>query len=175
MSCSTVYGTSSQGAHVLYHRSCMGQWRPQARMQAVPACVQIGKACRAAHRSMIHRILSAFGLSINHSLSPPLSLSQRSCLHFLDDDVYYRGYYMCWRLKLEGETENMSVCTKERRGVAAEVLMATPCTNSLGGESGGQRHEGCGGRSACWKYAAVSGSGGIFVWLCIWGVRCLLP
>ena len=37
--------------------------------------------------------------------------------------------------------------------------MATPCTNSLGGESGGQRHEGCGGRSACWKYAAVSGSG----------------
>ena len=97
-------------------------------MQAVPACVQIGKACRAAHRSMIHRILSAFGLSINHSLSPPLSLSQRSCLHFLDDDVYYRGYYMCWRLKLEGETENMSVCTKERKGVAAEVLMATPCS-----------------------------------------------
>ena len=29
------------------------------------------------------------------------------------------------------------VCTKERKGVAAEVLMATPCTNSLGGESGG--------------------------------------
>ena len=31
----------------------------------------------------------------------------------------------------------MGVCTKERKGVAAEVLMATPCTNSLGGESGG--------------------------------------
>ena len=50
----------------------------------------------------------------------------------------------------------MSVCTKERKGVTAEVLRATPCTNSLGGESGGQKHEGCGGRSACWKFAAVS-------------------
>ena len=29
-----------------------------------------------------------------------------------DDDVYY---YIRWRLKLEGETENMGVCTKERR------------------------------------------------------------
>ena len=76
--------------------------------------------------------------------------------HSDDDDVYY---YIRWRLKLEGETENMGVCTKERKGVTAAVLMATPCTNSLGGESGGQKHEGCGGRSACWKYAAVSGSG----------------
>ena len=38
----------------------------------------------------------------------------------------------------------MGVCTKERKGVTAAVLMATPCTNSLGGESGGQKHEGCG-------------------------------
>ena len=53
------------------------------------------------------------------------------------DDVYY---YICWRLKLEGETENTGVCTKERKGVTAEVLKATPCTNSLGGESGEQRH-----------------------------------
>ena len=60
-----------------------------------------------------------------------------------DDDVYY------YRQKLEGETENMGVCTKERKGVTAEVLMATPCTNSLGGKSRGHRHEGCGGRSAC--------------------------
>ena len=30
------------------------------------------------------------------------------------DDVYY---YILWRLKLEGETENMGVCTKERKGV----------------------------------------------------------
>ena len=67
-----------------------------------------------------------------------------------DDDVYY---YIRWRLKLEGETENMGVCTKGRKGVAAEVLMATPCTNSLAGESGGHKHEGCGGRSAC-KFAA---------------------
>ena len=36
-----------------------------------------------------------------------------------DDDVYY---YIRWRLKLEGETENMGVCTKERKGVTAEVL-----------------------------------------------------
>ena len=35
----------------------------------------------------------------------------------------------------------MGVCTKERKGVAAEVLMATPCTNSLGGESEGHKHE----------------------------------
>ena len=46
----------------------------------------------------------------------------------MDDDVYY---YIRWRLKLEGETENMGVCTKERKGVTAEELMATPCTNSL--------------------------------------------
>ena len=51
-----------------------------------------------------------------------------------DDDVYY---YIRWRLELEGETENMGVCTKERKGITAEVLMATPCTNSLGIESGG--------------------------------------
>ena len=31
-----------------------------------------------------------------------------------DDDVYY---YIRWRLKLEGETENMGVCTKERKGM----------------------------------------------------------
>ena len=47
----------------------------------------------------------------------------------------------------------MGVCTKERMGVAAEVLMATPCTNSLGGESEGHKHEGCGGRRLCWKFA----------------------
>ena len=35
----------------------------------------------------------------------------------------------------------MGVCTKERKGVTAAVLMATPCTNSLGGESGGQKHD----------------------------------
>ena len=60
-------------------------------------------------------------------------------------NIVYR-YYICWRLKLEGETENMGVCTKERMGVTAVVLRATPCTNSLGGESGGQRDEGGGGR-----------------------------
>ena len=29
----------------------------------------------------------------------------------------------------------MGVCTKVRKGVTAAVLMATPCTNSLGGSS----------------------------------------
>ena len=56
-----------------------------------------------------------------------------------DDDVDEKT-------KDRGETENMGVCTKERKGVTAEVLMATPCTNSLGGESGGQKHEGREGR-----------------------------
>ena len=39
-----------------------------------------------------------------------------------NDDFYY---YTRWRLKLEGETESICVCTKERKGVSAEVLMAT--------------------------------------------------
>ena len=43
------------------------------------------------------------------------------------------------------------MCTKERKGVTAEVLIATPCTNSLGGESGGHKHEGGGGRRLCWR------------------------
>ena len=56
-----------------------------------------------------------------------------------DDDVYY---YIGERLKLEGKTENMGVCTKEQEGMTAVVLMATPCTKSLGCESGGHKHGG---------------------------------
>ena len=41
-----------------------------------------------------------------------------------DDDVYY---YIGERLKLEGETENMGVCTKKG-------MTATPCTNSVESE-----------------------------------------
>ena len=72
-----------------------------------------------------------------------------------DDDVYH---YIGERLKLEGETENMGFCTKERKGImlTAEVLMATPCTKSLGCESGGHKHGGDVGRRLCWKFAAVS-------------------
>ena len=33
----------------------------------------------------------------------------------------------------------MGVCTKERKGGTAEVLMATPLTKSLGGESRGHK------------------------------------
>ena len=56
-----------------------------------------------------------------------------------DDDVYY---YIRWRIKLEGETENIGVCTKERKGVSAEVLMATPCTREKVGfiENTAMRH-----------------------------------
>ena len=61
----------------------------------------------------------------------PVVLMYLYCDNIVDDDVYY---YMCWRLKLEGESENMGVCTKERKGVAAEGLLATPCTNSLARE-----------------------------------------
>ena len=31
-------------------------------------------------------------------------------------------YYISERLTLEGETENMGACTKERKGITAEVL-----------------------------------------------------
>ena len=48
-----------------------------------------------------------------------------------DDDVYY---YIRWRLKLEGETENMCVWTKKRGSMNAVVLMATPCPKSLHGK-----------------------------------------
>ena len=58
-------------------------------------------------------------------------------------------YYISERLTLEGETENMGACTKERKGITAEVLMATPCTKSLGGESGGSKHGGDVGRRLC--------------------------
>ena len=63
-----------------------------------------------------------------------------------NDDVYH---YIGERLKLEGEKENMGVCTKERKGMTAEVLMGTPCTKSLGGESGGHKHGGDEGRKLC--------------------------
>ena len=59
----------------------------------------------------------------------------------------------------------MGVSTKERKGVTAEVLMATvtatPCTKSLGGESGEHKHGGDVGHRLCWKFtfAAFSWSG----------------
>ena len=45
---------------------------------------------------------------------------------------------------------------KSGRGMTAEVLMATPCTKSLGCESGGHKHGGDEGRRLRWKCAAVS-------------------
>ena len=69
-----------------------------------------------------------------------------------DDDVCH---YIGERPKLEGETESMGVCTKERKGMTAEVLMGTPCTKSLGGESGGHKQLKHGG----WGVAVVSWSG----------------
>ena len=65
-------------------------------------------------------------MTVNKDLS--VSLSNFACplnRKKDDDDVYY---YVSERLKLGGETENMDVCTKERKGLTAEVLMATSCT-----------------------------------------------
>ena len=67
-----------------------------------------------------------------------------------DDDVCY---YIGERLKLEGETENRGVCTKEQEGMTAVVLMATPCTKSLECEREGHKHGGDEGRKRCWKFA----------------------
>ena len=39
-----------------------------------------------------------------------------------DDDVYY---YIRWRLKLEGETENMGVCTVRQRGMGTGISEAS--------------------------------------------------
>ena len=99
-----------------------------------------------AHEKMTLHLFCAFSGS-NHLAALSMARKKND-----DDDVYY---YICWRLKLEGETENIGVCTKERKGVAAEVLMATPCTNSLG-ESGTWR--GGGGDPSClgWSPAQIS-------------------
>ena len=63
---------------------------------------------------------------MQYTFSSCTSTAKSKCVD--DDDVYY---YIGKRLKLEGETESMGVCTKERKGITAEVLMATPCTKSL--------------------------------------------
>ena len=47
------------------------------------------------------------------------------------DDVYY---YIGYRLKLEGEAENMGVWTKKRGSMKTVVLIATPCPKSLHGK-----------------------------------------
>ena len=49
-------------------------------------------------------------------------LPRLSWLHVwtFDDDVYY---YIRWRLKLEGETENTGVCTKERRESPTSIVV----------------------------------------------------
>jgi len=39
-------------------------------------------------------------------------------------------------------------CKAEQEGMTAKVLMAAPCTNSLGCESGGHKHGGDEGRMA---------------------------
>ena len=40
--------------------------------------------------------------------------------------------------------------------MTAVELMATPCTNPLGGESGGHKHGGGEGRKLCWMFFTVS-------------------
>ena len=55
-----------------------------------------------------------------------------------DDDVYYS---IGERPKLEWETESRGVGAKKRGRMKAVVLMATPCTKSLGGGSGGHKRQ----------------------------------
>ena len=43
------------------------------------------------------------------------------------------------RLTLEGETEKMGVGAKTCKGMKTVIIMATPCTKSLGGGSGGHK------------------------------------
>ena len=80
-----------------------------------------------AHEKMTLHLFCAFSGS-NHLAALSIWFAEEGMARKKsdDDDVYYN---ICWRLKLEGETENIGVCTKERKGVSAEVLMATPCTN----------------------------------------------
>ena len=89
----------------------------------------------------------------------PSSAWNADCGGTANDQPYsvllkHRPNYIGERLKLEGETENMGICTKERRHDSRGVLMATPCTKSLGCESGRHKHAGDEGRRPCWKFAA---------------------
>ena len=47
----------------------------------------------------------------------------------------------------------LGVCTREWKGMTVGVLMATPCTKSLGGGSWGHKHSGGERRKLCWKFA----------------------
>ena len=61
---------------------------------------------------------------------------------------------------LVGSGQNSGVSAKKRKGTKAVVIMATPCTKSLGGGNWGhKRQRGCQGRKACWTFATVSWSG----------------
>ena len=89
----------------------------------------------------------------------PSSAWNADCGGTANDEQYsvlpkHRPNYIGERLKLEGETENMGICTEERRHDSRGGLMATPCTKSLGCESGGHKHAGDEGRRPCWKFAA---------------------
>ena len=49
----------------------------------------------------------------------------------------------------------MVVCTREWNSMTARILMATPCTISLGGGTRGHnahKHEGGEGLKLCWKF-----------------------
>ena len=52
------------------------------------------------------------------------------------------------------------------------IIMATPCTEALGGGSEGhKRQRGGEGRKLCWKFATVSWSGGGEGWVLVGGRR----
>ena len=72
-----------------------------------------------------------------------------------DDDVYC---YIREKLKLEGETERRAFVRESGKGTTAVVLMATPCTHSLGGGAGGHKHGGDKGRWLCRRVCINNGS-----------------
>ena len=47
-----------------------------------------------------------------------------------------------WETKARRGDGKKGVCTRERKGMTAGLLMATPCTKSLGGASGEHKHGG---------------------------------
>ena len=100
-----------------------------------------------------------------------LSHDGHDCVPSESTDVFDVCYYIGERLKIDRETEVAhgdddvtrsillrriwAFVRKSGRGMTAEVLMATPCTRSLGCESGGHKHGGDEGRKLCWKLAEM--------------------
>ena len=103
---------------------CVGNVRCCSEESARPLRHQLTQKAVCLTKSRPRRALDICSGRQDAASSPPLAPG--AVLSWsLDDDVYY---YIGERLKLEEKAENKGVCTKERKGVAAEVLMPTPST-----------------------------------------------